>query len=198
MNKLIFTLNSTYPILKFNFHSKILHVIFLIIFEGDPDFSGPFKYEMFSKKHVNLIVLEYSSFQTESMFYTFLTFTNNSCNMDPACNMCHIKSPDFDENSQIYVPEMEIVIKERLVPPNKLSMTMFMINEFPRSQMYSSIEYFGYTIQILKAFASFKNAFLEFRTATKLNNIEKSAQSIAHSNLNGIGFFIKFRSDISK
>lgn len=91
INKFYFSLNSTYPILKFNFTSKILHVIlakspqdilktpwnllayqtisiFLVIFFEKKhinfEYEYNFKLQMYNRQHLNLLSLQFSSFDT--------------------------------------------------------------------------------------------------------------------------------------
>lgn len=96
IDKFFFSLNSTYPVLKFNFKSKILHVVLaktpedirktpwnlllyqtisviLVIFYGNINLSMDLKFnsQMLVTNHINLLALEYSSFEVRSEYYRY-------------------------------------------------------------------------------------------------------------------------------
>lgn len=174
-NKLIFSKNSTYPILKFSFNSKILHIILtsnfknlleipknlllyqtlsiiLIIFQEPISLEAIFQY-MLSLSYLNVVCVYYMNFESNSEFFTYDVVGNNFCLMDPICNACasYNVSPLLEKNIYHFNGNLKLI--KNFETFSKTSISLHTVNEFPRAQLYSTIEAFGYIARIVHSFS---------------------------------------------
>lgn len=206
INKLFFTLNTSfiYPTLKFYFRPKILHVILaknyeeairtpwnlllfqtmsisLVIFDGNIDFKG-IKYlgqHMHRKYFVNLLALQYSLFETNSEYYKYDMFGEYFCTSNATCNLCGNSSTTILGNKTIYNNHSKIFQYRSFKTSDKMAINAILVNEFPRSQMYSTSEEFGYHVRILEAFANYINVSFSTMYPHTKRSTEKSRYLIA-------------------
>uniref|UniRef100_T1GYS5 Ionotropic glutamate receptor C-terminal domain-containing protein n=1 Tax=Megaselia scalaris TaxID=36166 RepID=T1GYS5_MEGSC len=89
---------------------------------------------------------------------------------------------------------VSVLINDLFVHADNLSISVYMVNEFPRSQVFSSIEFLGYSVKILETFADFINVYITFQFPGPKTNIEKSGQTSMIIESSPIDFTLSFDS----
>lgn len=218
-NKLIFNFNASYPILKSSFSSNLLSIILanneknlknlyvknplkhnnlskiLLIFMFPTDFEKVFKL-MHDIDFINVVAIEYSSFDNSAMYYYYdIIWRNDLCIYKPEAIRCGFySSAAFIRNNLKTVKTIyknsNLIFKEKLGNLNRSSIGLLLSNEFPRAQLYSAVEAFGYLGKVLHTFCHSINASLSLMPI--MNSMSKENQRHYQQDLETVHFTTAF------
>uniref|UniRef100_T1GZF9 Uncharacterized protein n=1 Tax=Megaselia scalaris TaxID=36166 RepID=T1GZF9_MEGSC len=108
------------------------------------------------------------------------------CIVDPTCSSCGSYLVTPLANLEIYNFQNNSFKKQYFKTTGNFGVKSLMINEFPRSEVYSTTEFFGYHMRILGAFSDYVNVTFGVIFSSKNHQKEKSFHVKIHSGLDSV------------